>query len=210
MTHTLKTMLLLLCMGATTMGVVSCNTAYHKETDEMIVLCEQFLNQRNLNKCQSAIAEINQRKLTRIQSDKVSQLDNQIKELKKQIEQEQIEAQRKAEQERRRIEEEKRLEEERKREAEKYEAALMEVIQLRNEVKSLIESAIPYRMKMDSEGYGSYFYQSARIEYTHILSQAIEKQKKAINIARNRMHDEELAIEFEEQLESLKMAERAE
>ena len=108
------------------------------------------------------------------------------------------------------MEEEKRLAEERKREAEKYEAAFMEIIQLRGDVKSLIESAIPYRRRMDSEGYGSFFYQSARIEYRKYLNRAIEKQKRAVSIARNRMHDEELAWELEEQLESLKMAERAE
>lgn len=100
MKRTIINLFILCCLC----GLLSCNTAYHKETDEMIAKCEQSVKSRNLNECQTTINIINNRELTQKQSDQVKQLEIQIIELNEQIkkeeEQRRLEAARKAEEER--------------------------------------------------------------------------------------------------------------
>lgn len=89
---------------------------------------------------------------------------------------------------------------------ENSQTALVEVMQLQNEVRLLINQSIAYRNRMNSEVYGSFNYQSARIEYMKTLSAAEEKQKKAIRIARNKVHDESLVRDLTEKLDLMKKA----
>ena len=85
---------LILCLFC---GVVSCNTAYHKETDEMIAQCEQLLQKRDPDGCQSKVFDIkNYRDLTQEQSIRIGQIEHQIEDLYYQIEQERLEAEREA------------------------------------------------------------------------------------------------------------------
>lgn len=84
--------------------------------------------------------------------------------------------------------------------------AYMEVLQLQKEVRALIDRSAPYRSIMQREVYGSYNYQTARMQNMDILNAAIQKQEKALRIARNKLHDESLIRELSGQLETLDKA----
>lgn len=84
--------------------------------------------------------------------------------------------------------------------------AYMEVQQLQQEVRALIDKSTPYRNIMKREAYGSYSYQTARMQYMDILDAAIQKQEKALRIARNKLHDQSLIRELSGQLETLNKA----
>lgn len=84
--------------------------------------------------------------------------------------------------------------------------AYMEVLQLQKEVRALIDRSAPYRRIMQSSVYGSYNYQVASIQNVRILDAAIQKQEKALRIAKNKLHDESLIRELSGQLGTLKKA----
>lgn len=84
--------------------------------------------------------------------------------------------------------------------------AYLEVLQLQKEVRMLIDKSAPYRNIMKLEVYGSYNYQIARMNNMEILNAAVAKQKKALKIARNQLHDETLIRELNGQLELLNKA----
>lgn len=81
--------------------------------------------------------------------------------------------------------------------------AYIEVLRLQKEIRALIDQSAPYRIVMQSEVYGSYHYQMAHIEFMDILSRAIRKQKQALRIAQNQLHDESLIRELSGQLDVL-------
>jgi len=84
--------------------------------------------------------------------------------------------------------------------------AYLEVLQLQKEVRALIDRSAPYRSIMQREVYGSYNYQTARMQNMDILNAAIQRQEKALRIARNKLHDESLIRELSGQLETLNKA----
>ena len=84
--------------------------------------------------------------------------------------------------------------------------AYLEVLQLQKEVRALIDRSAPYRSIMQREVYGSYDYQTARMQNMDILNAAIQRQEKALRIARNKLHDESLIRELSGQLETLNKA----
>ena len=88
--------------------------------------------------------------------------------------------------------------------------ALAKVRQLQDEVRILIDKMVPCRNKMSYSVYGSYEYQNARIEYKQLMGTAIEKQERAIRIARNKIHDEDLIARLSAQLELLEQDEQLE
>lgn len=219
----MKMMALLLCVATViSTTLLSCDSAYHRKTNKMIAQCEQSLKQDDISKSVSDIIEIKvMRKLTQKQSDKVRQLEKQINERKQQIEQEQIAIQKGKEdqerQARRQKEQEERQREQEKREWEEAECnrqianeAYTDVMQLQDEVRLLIDKMASCRSKMSYSAYGSYDYQNARIEYNRFIGTAIEKQKKAIRIARDKIHDESFVEELSVQLELLKAEKKSE
>lgn len=84
--------------------------------------------------------------------------------------------------------------------------AYLEVLQLQKEVRALIDRSAPYRSIMQREVYGSYNYQTARMQNMDILDAAIQKQEKALRIAKDKLQDESLIRELSGQLETLKKA----
>jgi len=84
--------------------------------------------------------------------------------------------------------------------------AYLEVLQLQKEVRALIDRSAPYRSIMKREVYGSYNYQTARMQNMDILNAAIQRQEKALRIARNKLYDESLIRELSGQLETLNKA----
>ena len=84
--------------------------------------------------------------------------------------------------------------------------AYLEGLQLQKEVRALIDRSAPYRSIMQREVYGSYNYQTARMQNMDILNAAIQRQEKALRIARNKLHDESLIRELSGQLETLNKA----
>lgn len=82
--------------------------------------------------------------------------------------------------------------------------AYLEVLQLQKEVKSFINQSFQYRKIMSSEPYMSVRWQMANINNKDLLEAAINKQEKAISIARSKLHDDELLRELKGQLEVLK------
>ena len=178
-------MMALLCIVAISIGTVSCDSAYHKETDKMISQCEQSISRDNIDKCRADIKLIKTRDLTQKQSDKVQQVEKQINELDKEIEQERIASQKERE-EKRRKEQEKREREEAERKRQIANEAYSEVMQLQDEVRFLIDKMVPCRNKMSYSVYGSYDYQNARIEYKQLMGTAIEKQKRSCTETKER------------------------
>lgn len=88
-------------------------------------------------------------------------------------------------------------------------SAYLEVLRLQKTARRLIEESAPYRSIMKSEVYGSYNYQVARMRNIDILKEAIANQERALDIARNKLHDESLIRELSGQLELLKQARNA-
>ena len=124
---TLILVLLLLCVSVLISTLLlSCDSAYHKETDKMITQCEDAISQynecrrENLPICESEIRRIKTRELTQKQSDKVNQVEKQIIELKNEIEQERIAAQKEKE------EQERQARKQREQEMKEWEAEVMD------------------------------------------------------------------------------------
>ncbi len=84
--------------------------------------------------------------------------------------------------------------------------AYIEVQQLQQEARRLIDKSAPYRSIMKSEVYGSYNYQTARMQNMDILDAAIAKLQSARSIAKNKLHDESLVRELDGQMELLNKA----
>lgn len=84
--------------------------------------------------------------------------------------------------------------------------AYLQVLQLQKEVRLLIDKSALYRNIMKRKTYGSYNYQTAKMQNMDILNAAISKQEKALRIARNQLHDETLIRELNGQLELLNKA----
>lgn len=215
MNKALRTMSILLFMGVITMGMVSCDTAYHRKTDKMIVECEKSLKQNEIAKCVSGILEVKvTRELTQEQKEKLKQIEDQVNDIskaaQKKAKQEQEEKEREKRLAKEKIEREKRQAEEQKRDTELKQAAYSEIMQLQDDIRSLLYKADQYRTRINTETYGSFHYQSARIEYGKAMGAAIEKQKRAIKIAKNKIQDETLVIELGDQLELLENEKRSE
>ena len=138
---------------------------------------------------------------------------------------EEEEKQRKYEEQQRQLEEQRRLEEQRSEwnqgnypgssssssdnspySTDDGRRAYLEVVQLQKEARLLIDKSAPYRNIMRSEVYGSYNYQMASINNREILNAAMKKLEKALEIAKNKLHDESLIKELNGQINTLNKA----